>query len=127
MFGTGEVSQSCITVGKFHQSIVCQTTLLQSGFKGFFIRIADYEYQIADTSSFEGNLAVFLGLNVAEFYHPWSHQDFASTIEYVEDFQRSRRLSVDGVAGVQTQLVLDAALGAPGTPTLAELGTETGA
>jgi general secretion pathway protein A len=45
----------------------------------------------------------------------------------VEDFQRSRRLSVDGIAGVQTQLVLDAALGAPGTPTLAELGTETGA
>jgi peptidoglycan hydrolase-like protein with peptidoglycan-binding domain len=37
----------------------------------------------------------------------------------VEDFQRSRRLAVDGIAGVQTQLVLDAALGAPGTPTLA--------
>lgn len=37
----------------------------------------------------------------------------------VEEFQRSRRLAVDGVAGVQTQLVLDAALGAPGTPTLA--------
>jgi general secretion pathway protein A len=37
----------------------------------------------------------------------------------VEDFQRSRRLAVDGIAGMQTQLVLDAALGAPGTPTLA--------
>jgi general secretion pathway protein A len=45
----------------------------------------------------------------------------------VEDFQRSRRLSVDGIAGVQTQLVLDAALGAPGTPTLAESRTEAGA
>ena len=45
----------------------------------------------------------------------------------VEDFQRSRRLSVDGVAGVQTQLVLDAALGAPGTPTLAGSRTEAGA
>ena len=45
----------------------------------------------------------------------------------VEDFQRSRRLAVDGIAGVQTQLVLDAALGAPGTPKLAGSGTETGA
>jgi general secretion pathway protein A len=36
----------------------------------------------------------------------------------VEDFQRSRRLAVDGIAGLQTQLVLDAELGAPGTPTL---------
>jgi general secretion pathway protein A len=45
----------------------------------------------------------------------------------VEDFQRSKRLSVDGVAGIQTQLVLDAALGAPGTPTLAGPGPEAGA
>ena len=45
----------------------------------------------------------------------------------VEDFQRSRRLSVDGIAGVQTQLVLDAALGAPGTPTLAGSRAEAGA
>jgi general secretion pathway protein A len=36
----------------------------------------------------------------------------------VEDFQRSRRLTVDGIAGVQTQLVLDSALGVPGSPTL---------
>jgi general secretion pathway protein A len=39
--------------------------------------------------------------------------------QLVENFQRSRRLAVDGVAGLQTQLVLDSALGAPGTPTLA--------
>ncbi len=45
----------------------------------------------------------------------------------VEEFQRSRRLAVDGIAGLQTQLVLDAALGAPGTPTLAESGPQAGA
>ncbi len=45
----------------------------------------------------------------------------------VEDFQRSRRLAVDGIAGIQTQLVLDAALGAPGTPTLASAAREAGA
>jgi general secretion pathway protein A len=45
----------------------------------------------------------------------------------VEDFQRSRRLAVDGVAGLQTLLVLDSALGAPGTPTLAAERTEAGA
>jgi general secretion pathway protein A len=36
----------------------------------------------------------------------------------VQDFQRSRRLTVDGIAGVQTQLVLDSALGSAGSPTL---------
>jgi len=45
----------------------------------------------------------------------------------VEDFQRSRRLAVDGIAGMQTQLVLDAALGAPGTPTLAAPPSGAGA
>ena len=44
----------------------------------------------------------------------------------VEAFQRSKRLAVDGIAGVQTQLVLDAALGAPGTPTLAGAGPQPG-
>jgi general secretion pathway protein A len=45
----------------------------------------------------------------------------------VEDFQRSRRLAVDGVAGLQTQLVLDAALGVPGAPTLAQTAPQAGA
>ena len=40
----------------------------------------------------------------------------------VEDFQRAHRLNVDGIAGEQTQVVLDALVGAPGAPTLAGSG-----
>ncbi len=40
----------------------------------------------------------------------------------VRDFQRSRRLLVDGIAGVQTQLVLESAIGVPGAPTLGPAG-----
>ena len=47
--------------------------------------------------------------------------------QLVENFQRSRRLAVDGIAGLQTQLVLDSALGMPGTPTLAQAGPQAGA
>lgn len=36
----------------------------------------------------------------------------------VQEFQRTRRLHVDGIAGLQTQIALDAALPAPGTPVL---------
>jgi general secretion pathway protein A len=45
----------------------------------------------------------------------------------VEDFQRSRRLAVDGIAGLQTLLVLDSALGLPGAPTLSHAGQQAGA
>jgi len=45
----------------------------------------------------------------------------------VEDFQRSRRLAVDGIAGLQTQLVLDSALGLPGAPTLSHAEPQAGA
>jgi general secretion pathway protein A len=38
----------------------------------------------------------------------------------VQDFQRQHRLTVDGVAGVQTQIVLDTVLGATGSPTIVE-------
>jgi general secretion pathway protein A len=40
----------------------------------------------------------------------------------VEEFQRGHRLTVDGIAGVQTQVVLDALVGTPGTPTLGRSG-----
>lgn len=39
-------------------------------------------------------------------------------VKMVEDFQRQYRLNVDGVAGVQTQIVLDALGDTPGTPVL---------
>ncbi|MBV6424299.1 MAG: hypothetical protein NAOJABEB_02109 [Steroidobacteraceae bacterium] len=42
----------------------------------------------------------------------------ASLVRLVENFQRERRLDVDGIAGAQTLLALDAAAPAPGTPRL---------
>jgi general secretion pathway protein A len=42
----------------------------------------------------------------------------------VQDFQRTHRLNVDGVAGVQTQIVLDTVLNPAGSPTL--LGPDDG-
>ena len=40
----------------------------------------------------------------------------------VEDFQRAHHLVVDGVAGIETQLLLDAVLAAPGSPLLQTVG-----
>jgi general secretion pathway protein A len=42
----------------------------------------------------------------------------AELVTLVEEFQRRHRLAVDGIAGVQTQVALDAALGDAGTPLL---------
>jgi general secretion pathway protein A len=39
-------------------------------------------------------------------------------VRLVEDFQRQHRLSVDGIAGLQTQIALDSALRDPATPFL---------
>ena len=36
----------------------------------------------------------------------------------VEEFQREHRLTVDGIAGMQTQIALDTALADPATPFL---------
>jgi len=48
--------------------------------------------------------------------------DYPELARLVEEFQRGHRLTVDGIAGVQTQVVLDALVGAPGTPTLGRSG-----
>jgi len=42
-------------------------------------------------------------------------------VREVQEFQRQHRLAIDGVAGVQTQIVLDTVLGATGSPTLVGL------
>jgi general secretion pathway protein A len=43
-------------------------------------------------------------------------------VRLVEDFQRAHRLNVDGIAGQQTVVMLDAQLAAPGSPTLRASG-----
>ncbi len=42
----------------------------------------------------------------------------SALVTLVEDFQRKNRLAVDGIAGVQTQVALDAALNDATTPFL---------
>jgi general secretion pathway protein A len=44
----------------------------------------------------------------------------------VQDFQRQHRLNADGVAGVQTQIVLDTVLNPAGSPTLGASAAQTG-
>jgi len=44
----------------------------------------------------------------------------------VQNFQREHRLNVDGIAGVQTQVVLDTALAEPGSPLLLPISTRGG-
>ena len=47
----------------------------------------------------------------------------AALVTLVEDFQRKNRLAVDGIAGVQTQVALDAALNDAATPFLKSAGS----
>ena len=44
----------------------------------------------------------------------------------VQDFQRAHRLNADGVAGVQTQIVLDTVINPSGSPTLGETVVRAG-
>jgi general secretion pathway protein A len=50
----------------------------------------------------------------------------AALVAMVEEFQRKHRLAVDGIAGVQTQVVLDAALADSKTPFLRKDANGTG-
>jgi general secretion pathway protein A len=43
----------------------------------------------------------------------------------VEEFQRTHRLSVDGIAGVQTQIVLDSAVDSSSAPRLLSMQAES--
>ena len=43
----------------------------------------------------------------------------------VEDFQRAHHLTVDGIAGVETQLIIDGELAVPGSPILQALPAAT--
>src|SRR5580658_3296553 len=42
----------------------------------------------------------------------------AGLVQLVEQFQRAKRLQVDGIAGLETQIALDSALAAPDSPVL---------
>ncbi|MBV6418786.1 MAG: hypothetical protein CMLOHMNK_03746 [Steroidobacteraceae bacterium] len=53
---------------------------------------------------------------------PADDQYDTSLVRLVENFQRERRLDIDGIAGTQTQLALDASAPAPGTPQLIVAG-----
>ena len=47
-----------------------------------------------------------------------------SLVKLVEQFQRANRLTVDGIAGIETQVALDAALAAPDSPLLQPHATQ---
>jgi general secretion pathway protein A len=49
----------------------------------------------------------------------------AELTRLVEEFQRAHHLTVDGIAGIETQLILDSLLAAPGTPILRTLAAST--
>jgi murein L,D-transpeptidase YcbB/YkuD len=44
----------------------------------------------------------------------------------VENFQREHRLNVDGIAGIQTQIMLETALADPDSPLLLQSGERGG-
>ncbi len=75
----------------------------------------------------QGDSVVWLRESLAKIYgepSPVVPSDFFdSALEArVRDYQRERRLTVDGIVGTQTQVAINTELGVPGTPLLAEAG-----
>ncbi len=68
----------------------------------------------ADVKWLRESLRAAQGLPAA----PGSDVYDADLTSQVQDFQRQHRLAVDGIAGVQTQIVLDTAIRATGSPTI---------
>ena len=69
----------------------------------------------ADVRWLRENLRVAQGLPAAPAGSDFYDDDLA---RLVQDFQRQHRLNIDGVAGVQTQIVLDTVVNATGSPTI---------
>jgi general secretion pathway protein A len=69
----------------------------------------------ADVRWLRENLRVAQGLPAAPAGSDFYDEDLAGL---VQDFQRQHRLNIDGVAGVQTQIVLDTVVNATGSPTI---------
>jgi peptidoglycan hydrolase-like protein with peptidoglycan-binding domain len=69
--------------------------------------------------------AQLLRANGAAPTGPQSATFDAALTRLVEDFQREHHLTVDGIAGVETQLILDGVLAAPGSPMLQTLPAAT--
>jgi general secretion pathway protein A len=72
----------------------------------------------ADVRWLRENLRVAQGLPAAPAGSDFYDEDLA---RLVQDFQRQHRLNIDGVAGVQTQIVLDTVVNATGSPTIVAL------
>jgi general secretion pathway protein A len=69
----------------------------------------------ADVRWLRENLRAAQGLPAAPAGSDLYDEDLA---RLVQDFQRQHRLNIDGVAGVQTQIVLDTVVNATGSPTI---------
>jgi general secretion pathway protein A len=77
------------------------------------------------TPGAQGDAVLWLRQSLAKIYAepiaPAASDVYDSALqERVQTYQRERRLAVDGIAGTQTQVVINSELGEPGTPRLME-------